>query len=55
MKNKRECSVKDLTQKLSNLHSPSDKMNAGNSIVGEMKGIISKAKEGEILLLKRKF
>uniref|UniRef100_A0A8D9ALW7 FH1/FH2 domain-containing protein 3 n=1 Tax=Cacopsylla melanoneura TaxID=428564 RepID=A0A8D9ALW7_9HEMI len=46
LKNKRECSVKDLTQKLSNLHSPSDKLNTNNSMVGEMKGIISKAKEG---------
>ncbi|KAI5700875.1 hypothetical protein M8J75_003750 [Diaphorina citri] len=46
LKNKRECSVKDLTQKLSNLHAPNDKLNNNNNIVGEMKGIISKAKEG---------
>lgn len=41
--------MKDLTQKLSNLHAPNDKLNNNNNIVGEMKGIISKAKEGKEL------
>lgn len=39
--------MKDLTQKLSNLHSPNDKLNSNSNIVGDMKGVISKAKEGK--------
>lgn len=45
---KRENTVKDLTQKLANqniLHSPSDENNKLNRI-GDMSGLISKAKEG---------
>lgn len=45
---KRDHNVKDLTQKLSNpLSSPIDEdYKPSNRIVGEMSGLISKAKEG---------